>query len=49
MFKVNNRSTRCRPGVFNANFEYISHIVLVFFADFEDVNGRWNTLYIALI
>ena len=23
MFKVNNRNTRCRPGAFVVNFEYI--------------------------
>ena len=39
MFKVDNRSTRYRSGVFITNFEHV-----VFFADFEHVNGRWNTL-----
>ena len=45
IFKVNNRSTRCGSGVFIINFEYIQHVILVFFfADFEHVNGRCNVL-----
>ena len=28
IFKVNNRSTRPSPGVFNVNFEYIWHVAL---------------------
>ena len=53
MFKVNNRSIRHCPGVFDVNFEYIWHVVLVFFlfvfcfvfvfADFEHVSARWNS------
>ena len=42
MFKVNNRSTR-RSGVFIVNFEYIRHVVLVFFADFEHANDVCTT------
>ena len=30
MFKVNNKDTRCLFGVFIVNFEYISHLFLVF-------------------
>ena len=30
MFKVNNRKTNHRSGVFIVNFEHISHLVLVF-------------------
>ena len=49
MFKVNNRSTRCCSGVFIVHFEYILleyilPVVIVFFADFEHVNGRCSTL-----
>ena len=40
MLKVNTRNTRQRFGVFIVDFEYIWHIVLVFFADFEHVNRR---------
>ena len=28
MFKVNNKNTRRRSGIFNVNFEHISHLVL---------------------
>ena len=52
MFKVNNTSTRHCTGVFDVNFGYIWHVVIVFFlfvclfffADFEHVNARWNSL-----
>ena len=34
MFKVNNKDTRTRhwrlSGVFNINFDFISHLILVF-------------------
>ena len=30
MFKVNNKDTRRRSGIFIVNFEHISHLVLVF-------------------
>ena len=30
IFKVNNRTSESRPGVFIVNFEHISHLVLVF-------------------
>ena len=42
IFKVNNKNTRRRSDVFIAE----SHVILVgfFFAKFEQVNGRWNTL-----
>ena len=30
MFKVNNKDTRTLLGVFTVNFEYISHLALVF-------------------
>ena len=42
MFKVNNRGTRHRSGVFIVNFKYIWHIV--FFGDFEHVNDGWDIL-----
>ena len=32
MFKVKNRDTSRRSGVFIGNFEHISHLVLVFVA-----------------
>ena len=44
MFKVNDRSTRRRSGVFIVNFEYIWYVVLVFLADFEHESSGWNTL-----
>ena len=44
MLKVNNRSVRHCLGVFIVNFVNIWHIVLVFYADFGHVNGRWSTL-----
>ena len=31
MFKANNRNTRCRPGVFIVNFEYIWHVAVLYF------------------
>ena len=45
LFEVNNKDTRakswCCSGVFIVNFEQISHIALVFFVDFVQVNvGR---------
>ena len=43
MFKVNNRITRRCSGVFIVNFEYIWHVVLVFFIDFEHANGVCST------
>ena len=30
MLKVNNKGARCLSGVFIVNFEYISHLFLVF-------------------
>ena len=30
MFKVNNKDTRRRSGIFIVNFEHISHLVLLF-------------------
>ena len=30
MFKVNNKDTRRRSGIFIVNFEHIPHLVLVF-------------------
>ena len=30
MLKVNNKDARCLSGVFIVNFEYISHLFLVF-------------------
>ena len=47
MFKVNNRSIKHCSGVFDVNFEYIWHVVVVFFfvvVDFEHANFRWNSL-----
>ena len=45
MLKVNDRTTRRSSIVFFVNFEYIRHIVLVFFfAGFKYVTGGWNTL-----
>ena len=44
MFKVNNKNTQWRrSGVFIGNFEYISHLFLVFllFLVLEQVNGSW--------
>ena len=41
MFKVNNTTKMhwCRTGVFNVNFEHISHLVLlVFIVNFEQVS-----------
>ena len=44
MFKVNNRSTRHCSGVCIIKFEYFwPFVLLLFFADFEDVNAGWNT------
>ena len=40
-----------RSGVFIVNFEHISHLVLVFFVNFAQVNGRlgeWKKLLKAL-
>ena len=31
MFQVNNKKTRSRSGVFIVNFDYIWHVVLVWF------------------
>ena len=47
MFKVNNKDTRTMPsGVFIANFEHISHFVLVFFiVNFEQVNAGWDIFH----
>ena len=43
MFKINNRSTENRSGVFIVNIEYIWRYSKAFFADFE-WNTGWNTL-----
>ena len=54
MFKVTNKSTRHRSGVFMVNFEYIWHVVVVV-TYFEQINAnkqtkqtkqtnKWNTL-----
>ena len=46
MFKVNNRNVWCRSGVFIVNFEYISHLVLVFLLlNFEQVNADMEAAY----
>ena len=55
MFKVKNKSIRHCSGVFDVNFEYIWHVVLVLFFvvvvfvvflfDFEYVNARCNGLF----
>ena len=29
MFRVNNKDTRCRSGVFIVNFEHILHLIVV--------------------
>ena len=40
MFKVTNKSTRHRSGVFMVNFEYIWHVVVVvFFVFFVFLGG----------
>ena len=49
LFKVNGGNTRAiqeirqlrRSGDFMINFEQISHIVSVFFVDFEQINTGW--------
>ena len=44
LFKVNNENTRTmwhRSGLFIVNFEQISHIVLVFIVDFNQINTGW--------
>ena len=41
MFKVNNRRTRRRSGVFIVD---CGTFFCFFFMTFEHVNGRWNTL-----
>ena len=41
MFKVNNKDARRRSGVFIVNFEYISHLVLVFLLLIDQVNPGW--------
>ena len=45
MFKVNNKDTRTMPlasfGVFIVNFEHISHLVLMFLVNIEQVNADW--------
>ena len=39
LFKVNNRNTRRRSGVFIVNFEYISQLIFsVIIVDFEKLN-----------
>ena len=43
MFKVKNRNTKRRSGVFLVNFEYIWHVILLIFLDFEHVIVGWNT------
>ena len=43
MFKVKNRNTKRRSGVFLVNFEYIWHVILLIFSDFENVIVGWNT------
>ena len=46
IFKVNNRSNRCRSCVFIVNFEYIIVNIWLassgFFAEFEHVNAGWD-------
>ena len=38
-----------RSGVFNVNFEHISHFVLVFlFLTFEQVNAGWDSYYVSV-
>ena len=44
MFQVKNKSTRGHSGAFIVNFEYVWHVVQLFFADFEHINAGWNTL-----
>ena len=39
MFKVTNKSTRHRSGVFMVNFEYIWHVVVVVFFVFFGGGG----------
>ena len=44
MFKVDNKDTRTtrRSGVFNANFEHISHCSSVSVVNFEHVIDGWD-------
>ena len=44
MFKVNNRNTRCCPGFFIVNSEWVRHVALMYFDDYENGNSRRNTL-----
>ena len=45
MFKVNNKDTRTGSGVFNVNFEHISHLVLSdCIANSEHVNADWVSI-----
>ena len=43
MFKVKNRNTKRRSGVFLVNFKHIWHVILLIFLDFEHVIVGWNT------
>ena len=50
MFKVNNGiARRCSSCLILNIFDMLLQSCCFFFADFENVNARWNTLFIALI
>ena len=57
MFKISNRNTRKKCEIcskitikrpeFIVNFEHISHLVLVFLVNFEQVNAGWAVTTLA--
>ena len=42
--KKPERRQQCRSGVFIANFEHVSLLVLLFFVNFNHLNAGWAVL-----